>query len=98
MLVWVVACSVPGPSCSADLGEVVLVIPEEDLGCVLARQLADQAAMAVVEIALVLKHPHQVVTHIAALRQGSAALHCLLGSGILDIAGRVITKAFVGGL
>ena len=54
--------------------------------------------MAIVKVAFVFKHPHQVVAHVAALGQRCAAVHCLLGGAVLDVAGGVVAEAFIGGL
>ena len=80
------------------LGEAVFFIPSEALVGVFACEFADESAMAVVEVPLVFKHPHQVVAYIATLRQGCAALHCLLGGVVLDVAGGVVAEGLVGGL
>ena len=81
-----------------DLGEAVFFIPCEALVGVFACQFADEPTMAVVEVSLVFKHPHQVVAHVAALGQRCAAVHCLLGGAVLDVAGGVVAEAFIGGL
>ena len=91
-----VFCAWPSRGC--DLGEIVLFIPSEALVGVLACEFADEPAMAIVKVAFVFKHPHQVVAHVAALRQGCAAVHCLLGGVVLDVAGRVVAEGLVGGL
>ena len=91
-----VFCAWPSRGC--DLGEIVLFIPSEALVGVLACEFADEPAMAIVKVAFVFKHPHQVVAHVAALGQRCAALHCLLGGAVLDVAGGVVAEAFIGGL
>ena len=78
------------------LDEVVFFVPAEGLRSVFARQLADEAAMAVVEVTFVFVHPHQIVAHIAALRQGGGLLYLQLCGTVLDVACRVVAKAFVG--
>ena len=91
-----VFCAWPSRGC--DLGEIVLFIPSEALVGVLACEFADEPAMAIVKVAFVFKHPHQVVAHVAALGQRCAAVHCLLGGAVLDVAGGVVAEAFIGGL
>ena len=87
-----------GPTGCANFEQVVFFIPVAALVRVFARQFADESAMAVVEVPLVFKHAHEVVAHVTALRQGCAAVHCLLGGVVLDVAGRVVAEGLVGGL
>ena len=92
---FVLGAGAPG---GGDCCEAVFFIPCEALVGVFACQFADEPAMAVVEVAFVFKHPHQVVAHVAALGQRCAAVHCLLGGVVLDVAGRVVAEGLVGGL
>ena len=87
-----------GPTGCANFEQVVFFIPVEALVRVFARQFADESAMAVVEVPLVFKHAHEVVAHVTALRQGCAAVHCLLGGTVLAVACGVVAEGPVGGL
>lgn len=71
-------------SCSVDLGEVVLVIPAKALVGVFATEFADKTAMAVVVVALVFKHPHQVVFDVAGLKVLGLVCQSLLAGVVED--------------
>lgn len=81
-----------------DLDQAVFFIPGEALRGVPATELSDQAAMAVIEEALVFKHPHQVVFDVARLRVLGAALQRCLAGVVEDVAGRVVLEGFAGGV
>ena len=84
------------PARGADLNEAALVIPTEGLRRVFARELAYQAPMAVVEVALVFEDANQVVFDVAGLGVLGSCAERLLGGAIEDVAGRVVLEGFAG--
>ena len=80
------------PARGADLNEAALVIPTEALRRVFARELAYQAPMAVVEVALVFEDANQVVFDVAGLGVLGALADGLLRSVVQDVARRVVLE------
>ena len=65
--------------------QAAFFVPLEGLGGVFAAEFLDQPAMAVVEVAFVFVHPHEVVAHVAFLHVLRAVAQCRLGLLVQDI-------------
>ena len=85
------------PSGGDDLDQAAVVIPLEVLLGVFARELSDQAPMAVVEEALVFKDPNEVVFDVAGLAVLGALVDRLLRGVVQDVARRVVLEGFAVG-
>ncbi len=73
--------------------QAAFFVPLEGLGGVFAAEFLDQPAMAVVEVAFVFVHPHQVVAHVAFLQVLGALGQLGLAVVVQDVAGRVYSKS-----
>ena len=80
-------------SCGCDRDQAAFFVPLEGLGGVFAAEFLDQPAMAVVEVAFVFVHPHQVVAHVAFLQVLGALGQLGLAVVVQDVAGRVYSKS-----
>ena len=81
-----------------DCCEAAFFVPLEGLGGVFAAEFLDQPAVAVVEVAFVFIHPHEVVAHVAFLQVLGALGQLGLAVVVQNVARRVVLEGLaVGG-
>lgn len=80
-----------------DRDQAAFFVPREGLGRVFAAEFLDQPAVAVVEVAFVFVHPHEVVAHIAFLQVLGALGQFALAAVIQNVAGGVVLEALIVG-
>ena len=85
-------------SCGCDRDQAAFFVPLECLGGVFAAEFLDQPAVAVVGVAFVFVHPHEVVAHVAFLQVLGALGQLGLAVVVQNVARRVVLEGLaVGG-